>query len=42
MEETKKEEKKKISVDSTMLLTIAAVLGCIVLVGIVYLIFKIF
>ena len=45
MEETKKQEnkpKKKLSVDSTMLLTIGAALGIIVLVGIVYFIFKIF
>lgn len=45
MEETKKEEKeskKKLSVDSTMLLTICAALGVIVLVGIVYFIFKTF
>lgn len=45
MEETKKQEnnsKKKLSVDSTMLLTIGAALGIIVLVGIVYFIFKTF
>ena len=45
MEETKTQEnkpKKKLSVDSTMLLTIGAALGIIVLVGIVYFIFKIF
>ena len=41
-EEEKIESKKKLSVDSTMLLTIGAALGIIVLVGIVYFIFKIF
>lgn len=45
MEEEKKEEiesKKKLSVDSTMLLTVIAALGAIVLVGIVYFLFKTF
>ena len=45
MEETKKQEnktKKKLCVDSTMLLTIGATLGIIVLIGIIYFIFKTF
>ena len=45
MEEEKKEKiesKKQLSVDSTMLLTVIAALGAIVLVGIVYFIFKTF
>ena len=45
LEETKKQEnksKKKLSVDSTMLLTIGATLGIIVLIGIIYFIFKTF
>ena len=45
MEEEKKEKiesKKKLSVDSTKLLTVIAALGAIVLVGIVYFIFKTF
>lgn len=41
MEETKNVEKKKLGVPATILLTLAAALGCIVLVGIVYAIFTV-
>lgn len=42
MEETKNKEKKKLSLDSTMLLSICAALGIIAIAGIVYFIFKVF
>ena len=42
MEEKNNVEKKKIGIPSTVLLTVAATLGCIVLAGIMYFIFKTF